>query len=82
MTIEEKSLCILAKECSEIATEISEFFKKTAAARPKSWASSIKAGLKSKKYEGGRRRLFEKLGSYRSQLDLQLAHWTGWVPFR
>ena len=79
VTTQEKSLCVLAKECSAIAYDITELTRKTTAAEPKSWTSSLRASLKTKKYEGERRRLLGKLSDCRSQLDLQLSYWTRFV---
>jgi hypothetical protein len=75
-TAQEKSLCALAKECCDIAAEISALTLKTTAAQPKSWASSLKASFKAKKHEEERRRLLQRLSDSRSQLDLQLNYWT------
>jgi hypothetical protein len=76
---EEKALCNLATECEALAKRILDLLEKLKPKNRKSKSSSLVAGLKTKFYEGERRKLEEQLSSCRDQLDLQLNYLTRWV---
>ena len=76
---EEKALCNLAMECEALAKRILDLLDKLKPKYQKSKGSSLVAGIKTKFYEGERRRLEEQLSNCRDQLDLQLNHLTRWV---
>ena len=73
---EERALCNLATECASLAKQIVDLLEKIKPKSRKSKASSFYAGLKTKMYEGERRRLEEQLSHCRAQLDLQLSYLT------
>ncbi|KAH8758100.1 hypothetical protein BGZ57DRAFT_1008652 [Hyaloscypha finlandica] len=73
---EEKALCNLATECEALAKKILDLLEKLKPKNRKSKSSSLVAGLKTKFYEGERRKLEEQLSSCRIQLDLQLNYLT------
>ncbi|PMD43771.1 hypothetical protein L207DRAFT_631816 [Hyaloscypha variabilis F] len=73
---EEKALCNLAMECEALAKRILDLLDKLKPKNRKSKSSSLVAGIKTKFYEGERRKLEEQLSNCRDQLDLQLNHLT------
>lgn len=73
---EERDLCNLATQCEALAKRILDLLEKFKPKGRKSRGSSIVAGLKSKWYDGERRKLEELLGNCRSQLAVQLGYLT------
>jgi hypothetical protein len=73
---EERALCKLATECQSLAKQILDLLEKIKPKSRKSKGSSLIAGLKTKMYEGERRRLGLQLSNCRAQSDLQLNYLT------
>jgi hypothetical protein len=73
---EEKALCNLATECQGLAKRILDLLEKFKPKNRKSRGSSLVAGLKTKFYEGERRKLEGQLNHCRAQLGLQLGFLT------
>jgi len=73
---EDRALCKLATECESLAKQIIKLMEKVKPKSQKSKSSVLLAGLKTKMYEGERRRLEEHLSHCRAQLDLQLTYLT------
>ncbi|KAK4451173.1 hypothetical protein QBC34DRAFT_58748 [Podospora aff. communis PSN243] len=76
LTPEERALCRLAAACDGICGEIIELIEKCRPTSPMSKSAALLAGLRSRWYEGERRRLEERLGNCRAQLVLQLNYLT------
>jgi hypothetical protein len=73
---EEKDLCNLATECESLAKRILELLEKLKPKNRKSKRAAMVAGLKTKWYEGERRKLEEQLNYCRAQLAVQLSYLT------
>jgi hypothetical protein len=73
---EEKDLCNLAAECESLAKRILDLLEKFKSKNRKSKRAAIVAGLKTKWYEGERRKLEEQLNNCRAQLSMQLSYLT------
>lgn len=71
---EERALCKLATECQGLAKQIFDLLEKIKPKSQKSKGSSLIASLKTKMYEGERRKLELQLSNFRAQLNLQLNH--------
>ena len=73
---EEKDLCNLAAECESLAKRILDLLEKFKPKNRKSKRAAMVAGLKTKWYEGERRKLEEQLSHCRAQLAMQLSYLT------